>query len=199
MPEMIEVRIGERGQIDEDSIVGYAYNSFNKPTIIGDDATIRAGTIIYAATDIGDRLTTGHRAVIREHSKLGENVLVGTSVTIDGHTQIGSNVSIQTGAYIPANTTIGDHVFLGPHAVLTNDRYPVRSQYDEQLRGPTIEDRVTIGANATILPDITIGEGAFIAAGAIVTEDVPAYNLAMGAPADHQELPAEIARGNVIT
>jgi acetyltransferase-like isoleucine patch superfamily enzyme len=96
--------------------------------------------------------------------------------------------------YVPSNTAIGDHVFVGPHAVLTNDPYPIRE--DAELVGPTIEDHASIGANATILPDVTIGTGSFVAAGSVVVNDIPPETLAIGAPAEHRPLPEEIPRQN---
>ena len=74
---------------------------------------------------------------------------------------MGSDVSLQSMVYIPTNTTIGDHVFIGPNAVLTNDRYPPSGIGG--LVGPVIEHHAAIGANATILPGIHVGEGALVA------------------------------------
>jgi acetyltransferase-like isoleucine patch superfamily enzyme len=90
--------------------------------------------------------------------------------------------------YFPTHTTIGDHVFVGPNAVLTNDRYPPSGSGG--LKGPVIRNHAAVGAHATILPGVCIGEGALVAAGAIVTRDVPAHMLAIGAPARIRELPA---------
>lgn len=83
---------------------------------------------------------------------------------------------------------------MGPNAVLTNDPMPTRTEVD--LRGPTLEDHVSVGANATILPGVTVGRGSFIAAGAIVTRDVPAECLAIGAPATHEPLPDQLQGEN---
>jgi len=123
-------------------------------------------------------------------------ILVGTDVVIDGSTAIGSNVSLQTGVYIPAETTIGNNVFIGPNATLTNDPYPIR--VEGELIGLSVENNVSIGANATVLPGVTIGEGAFVAAGAVVTEDVPEWTLAVGNPAEHKELPDQLRTPNQI-
>jgi acetyltransferase-like isoleucine patch superfamily enzyme len=98
--------------------------------------------------------------------------------------------------YVPPATTIGDDVFVGPRAVLTNDPYPIRKDVD--LDGPTLEDHVSIGANATLLPGVTVGEGAFVAAGAVVTDDVPPETLAVGNPAQSRDLPAELDGRNQI-
>jgi acetyltransferase-like isoleucine patch superfamily enzyme len=174
--------------------VGHEYVEDGDPAILGDRATVRAGTIIYADVEIGDGFNTGHHALIREHTAIGDEVLVGTQTVIDGTASIGSNVSLQTGVYVPTETVIGDRVFLGPNAVLTNDPFPVRREVE--LRGPTLEDDVTVGANATVLPDVTIGERSFVAAGAVVTEVVPPDQLAVGVPARHEPLPEDLSGRN---
>lgn len=164
--------------------------------VIGDDATLRSGTILYHDVVIGDRFRTGHDALVREETEIGDDVLVGTKTVIDGHTTVGSGVSLQSRVYVPSHTTIGDDVFVGPGAVLTNDPSPVRAETD--LKGPTIEDHASIGANATVLPDVTIGHGAFVAAGAVVTRDVPSRTLAVGCPASIEPLPEELTGENRI-
>jgi acetyltransferase-like isoleucine patch superfamily enzyme len=191
---MTSAEIGRDAQIHETAVVGHAYDGAAEPTTLGDDCTVRAGTIIYRDVTAGNRLQTGHNALVREHTSLGDDVLVGTNTVIDGRTTIGSNVSLQTGVYVPTDTRIGDRVFVGPAAVLTNDPYPIRTDVD--LVGPTLEDDASVGANATILPGVTVGEGAFVAAGAVVIEDVPPETLAVGAPATHRPLPEPLTGGN---
>lgn len=191
---MTGFRAGEACEIDAGATLGYEYDSDADRPHIGDGAVVRHGTIIYGDVVIGDGFVTGHDAIVREHTVIGDDVLLGTKSVVDGRSDIGSRVSMQTGVYVPTHTTIGDDVFLGPHAVLTNDPYPLRT--DEEIVGPTIEDGVSVGANATILPDVTVGERSFVAAGAVVTEDVPSDCLAVGAPASVQELPPELQGGN---
>jgi serine acetyltransferase len=188
--------LGEECTIADKATIGYQYENDTQPPVIGASSTVRAGTIIYNDVAIGDQFNTGHNALVRELTEMGDNVLVGTNTVIDGRTKIGSSVSLQTGVYIPSNTVIGNDVFIGPRAVLTNDPYPIRA--DAELIGPTLEDHVSIGANATLLPDVTVGKGAFVAAGAIITEDVPPETLAIGVPAIHRELPPELQGGNAI-
>jgi acetyltransferase-like isoleucine patch superfamily enzyme len=159
-------------------------------TIVGKDAVLRSGTIIYCDVTIGNRFQTGHNVLIREKTRIGDNVSVGTGVVIEGNTNIGSYVNLQSMVYIPTNTTIKDHIFIGPNAILTNDRYPPSGIGG--LVGPVIENHSSIGANSTILPGIHIGEGALVAAGAIVTRNVPAHKLAVGAPAKIRDLPSAL-------
>jgi acetyltransferase-like isoleucine patch superfamily enzyme len=189
-------RIGARSHIDDGATVGYVHDADAHPAELGDDATVRAGTIVYAETTIGDDFTTGHNALVREDTTIGDDVLVGTDTTIDGSATVGSHVSLQTGVYVPTHTDIGSRVFVGPRAVLTNDPHPVRREAD--LAGPTLEDGVSVGANATLLPDVTVGEDAFVAAGAVVTEDVPPETLAVGVPARHEPLPETLTGANEI-
>ena len=189
-----EPRIGDNCVIHPNVTIG---ESGSASVEIGADATIRSGTVVYPDVAIGSGFSTGHDALVREGTTIGDDVLVGTQAVIDGHSTIGSGVSMQTGVYVPTNTTIGDRVFLGPRAVLTNDPYPLRQPAGaDDLAGPTIEDDVSVGANATLLPGVTVGEGAFVAAGAVVTEDVPPGTLAVGTPATHEPLPEHLAGGN---
>ncbi len=166
------------------------------PPVVGREATIRSGAVIYPAVRIGERFQTGHNVLVREQTTIGDDVTVGTNTVIDGRTTVGDNVSMQTGVYVPSETTICDNVFLGPHAVLTNDPYPIRQ--DVELIGPILEDDVSVGANATILPGVAVGKGSFVAAGAVVTEDVPPNTLAVGTPAVHRPLPEPLQGGNDI-
>ena len=175
-------------------MIGVYYEENSKEPVIGSSANIREQSIIYNDVVIGDRFETGHNVLIREETVIGDDVLVGTNVVIEGHTSIGSQVRIHTGAYVPTATTIGDRVFIGPHAVLTNDRYPLRET--AELVGPVIADDVSIGANSTILPGVTVGQGAFVAAGAVVTKDVPEQTLAVGNPARTEALPPQLQGSN---
>jgi acetyltransferase-like isoleucine patch superfamily enzyme len=165
-------------------------------TKIGDDATIRPNSTFYSDVAIGNGLRTGHNVLVRENTVVGDNVLIGTNVVIDGKCHIGSHVSIQSNVYIPTNTIIENHVFLGPCSVLTNDKYPVRVKYD--LKGPILREGASIGANSTILPGVEIGEGSMVAAGALVTKNVPAWKMAIGFPAKVTDMPDELKHFNRI-
>lgn len=193
---MTRVELGANVHLDEGATVGYEYGAADEPAVVGDDAHIRAGTTVYADVEIGDRFVTGHDALVREETVIGDDVVLGTKAVLDGSLVVGSDVSVQTGVYAPPDTAIGDRVFLGPNAVLTNDSYPLRVETD--LDGPTLEDDVSVGANATILPGVTVGEGSFVAAGAVVDDDVPPETLAVGVPAEPQPLPDRLAEGNVL-
>ena len=157
---------------------------------LGENALIRANTIIYCQVRIGKDFQTGHSVLIRENTVIGDNVSLGTNTVIEGNTSIGNSVNIQSNVFIPINTVVEDFVFIGPNAVLTNDKYPLRKALP--LKGPVIRKGASIGANAVILPGVEIGEGSMIAAGAVVTKDVPSWKLAIGSPAEITDLPEEL-------
>lgn len=163
---------------------------------IGPNSIIRAGSTIFSSVQTGRNFKTGHNVMIRENTQIGDNVLIGTNVIVDGNVKIGNNVSIQGNVYIPTNVVIEDNVFIGPCAVLANDKYPIRKKYE--LKGPVLRKGASIGANATLLPGVEIGEGAMVAGGALVTKDVPPWKLAIGVPARINELPEDLKELNRI-
>jgi acetyltransferase-like isoleucine patch superfamily enzyme len=148
---------------------------------IGNNCIIRDYAVIYSNAKLGDHVQTGHHILVREYTTIGEHTLVGSGTIIDDRCKIGSHVSIQSMVYIPTNTTIEDNVFVGPRVCLTNDKYMGRGNIN--LSGPHIKQFARIGGNATILPGVTIGEDAVVAAGAVVTKDVPPYAVVAGVPA----------------
>ena len=150
---------------------------------IGNNCLIRSHTIIYAGNQIGDNFQTGHHVVIREDNIIGNNVSIGTGTIIEHHIKIGNNVRIHSGAFIPEYSVLEDDVWIGPKVILTNARYPHSSKTKEFLAGPFIKTGAMIGANATILPGVCIGEGALVGAGSVVTKDVPAETVVAGCPA----------------
>ena len=203
MPIFGKSKIGDSCFIDSNALIGYPHSAElnlleNNPDEIegckiGNDSIIRPGAI-YSTAKVGNKTRTGHNFLIRENTIVGDGCLIGTNVVIDNDCRIGDNCSFQTGAYIPTGTKIGNRVFLGPNASLTNDKNPLRTEYSPEP--VIIEDDATIGSNATLMPGITIGEGAFVAGGAIVTKNVPAWTLAKGCPAKLSELPESLKKPN---
>ena len=182
--------------IQPTAIVGLKYSETCGKARLGNNAIVRAFTIIYADVETGDDFKTGHHVLIRENTRLGSKIVIGSGTTIDGTTTIGDRVKIESLVYVPTHTLIGSDVFIGPKAVLTNDRYPLRLRKQYKPQGPILEDSVTIGANVTLLPGVRIGEGAFVAAGAVVTQDVPPWTMVRGNPGRIHELPAKLRERN---
>lgn len=147
---------------------------------IGPGARLRSGTVLYAGSSIGANLETGHHVVIREQNVLGDDVSIWNNSVIDYGCSIGNRVKIHCNIYLAQFTTIEDDVFLAPGVSTANDPHPICTRC---MRGPTIKRGARIGVNVTLLPHITIGEGAVIGAGSVVTHDVPDFMVAYGNPA----------------
>ncbi len=156
-------------------------NAGSVPVELGRDCVVRSGCAIYATAKLGDYVQLGHNVMIRENVSIGDRSLVGTNTIIDGSCRIGKHVSLQSGVYIPTNSVVEDFAFLGPYCVLTNDKYVM--QKPTNLMGPKIRKGASIGANAVIFPEVTIGEGAVVGAGSVVNHDVPAHTVVAGVPA----------------
>jgi acetyltransferase-like isoleucine patch superfamily enzyme len=192
--------LGEGAQVFEPVTLGFpSRDKIGKTgfigTVIGKDCILRSGTIIYCDVTIGDWFQCGHNVLVREGTQIGNRVSIGTATIIEGNVVIGNNVNLQSMVYIPTNTRIGNDVFIGPNAILTNDRYPPTGIGG--LNGPDIQNGAAIGANAIILPGVCIGEEALVAAGAIVTRDIPPHMLAIGAPARIKKLPDALAHRTI--
>jgi len=172
---------------DQNIQFGVEYSPNSRPPVIGKNYTIRSNSIIYNDVVIGDNFRTGHNVVIRENTNIGDDVLIGTNTVIEGDVIIGNDVSIQSNVYIPTNSVIEDNVFIGPCACFTNDKYPVRINYE--LQGPKVRRGASIGGNTTFLSNVEVGEGSIVAAGAIVIHSVPPFYLAIGTPARIKPLP----------
>jgi len=137
--------------------------------------------------DIGARTKVWHFAHVIKGAKIGEDCILGQNVNVDSGAVVGNNVKIQNNVSVYAGAVIEDDVFLGPSCVLTNVSNP-RSQVSRHaLYEKTVLRRgCTIGANATVVCGTTVGRYAFVAAGSVVTRDVPDYALVMGNPARRQ-------------
>jgi len=142
-----------------------------------------SSAIIETESKIGDNTKIWHFAHIRAFSEIGENCIIGKDVYVDQNVKIGNNVKVQNGVSIYDGVTIEDDVFLGPHMTFTNDLNP-RSFNEEWVLTPTLVKRgASIGAHATIVCGVELGEYSMIGSGSVVTKDVPAYGLVYGNPA----------------
>jgi acetyltransferase-like isoleucine patch superfamily enzyme len=154
------------------------------PTEIGDGTVVSAGAIVFAGSQIGARVIVGDQSCVRERVTLGDDVVIGRGALIENDTTIGALTRIQAEAYITAYSTLEDNVFVAPCVVTTNDNFMGRTEKRlELMRGPTIRRGARIGGGAVLCPGVEIGEEAFVGAGAVVTNDVPARALVVGNPA----------------
>lgn len=122
---------------------------------------------------------------IRENAKIGLGCILSKDVYIDHAVTIGDRCKVQNSVSVYNGVTIGDDVFVGPNACFTNDKVPRANNADWSVTPTVVKSGASIGANATIVCGITIGEYAMVAAGSVVTKDVAPYSLVMGNPARH--------------
>ena len=132
---------------------------------------------------VGDEAIIGDQAQVRERSVIGPQTVVGRGSAIDNDVMIGARCKIQSNVYVTAFSVIEDDVFIGPRASTTNDNTMSRHDGGYQLRGATLRRACRIGGGAVLVPDVEVGEEAFVAAGAVVTKDVPARAFMVGVPA----------------
>lgn len=133
--------------------------------------------------DIGEDTRIWQFCVVLEGAKIGKSCNINCNVFIENDVIIGNNVTIKPGVQIWDGIIIEDNVFIGPNVTFTNDLKPRSKQYPEKFLRTTVKKGASIGANATILPGITIGESAMIGAGSVVLKDVPANTTWIGNPA----------------
>ena len=178
------VQLGDGAVIDAGVILGYPSSRGEEHhLIIGPEARLRVGTVIYGGSSIGCNLDTGHNVVIREQNLIGDNFRIWTNSIIDYGCIIGDNVKIHSGVYVTQFTVLEDDAFLGPGVCLANDIHPGCPSALECMRGPLIKRGAQIGINACVLPRVTIGEYAVVGAGSVVTNDIPPGAVAYGNPA----------------
>lgn len=120
---------------------------------------------------------------IREDAVIGEDCILSKDVYIDHAVRIGNRTKIQNSVSVYNGVTIGDDVFVGPNVSFTNDRVPRAFNTDWKITPTVLEEGCSIGANSTLICGVTIGAFAMVAAGSVVTRDVPPYTLVMGNPA----------------
>lgn len=140
---------------------------------------------------VASSATIWHLAQVREHAEIGEGCVIGRGAYVDHGVSVGANSKIQNYALVYAPATLEEGVFIGPAAVLTNDMYPRSIEPDGSLKGAgdwdaagvMVRRGAAIGARAVVLPGVEIGEWSLVAAGAVVTGDVPGHALVVGVPA----------------
>ena len=152
---------------------------------------IHSSAVVSPKAKLGSGTSVWNNAQIREGVEIGENCILGKDVYVDFDVKVGSNVKIQNGSFLYHGLTVEDGVFIGPRVVFTNDVYPRAITPDGKLKGADdwevgpilIKYGASIGTGAIIIPNVTVGRFALVAAGAVVSRSVPDHGLVMGVPA----------------
>lgn len=135
------------------------------------------------STDIGTDTRIWQFCVVFAGAKIGSNCNICAHTLIESDVVIGDNVTVKSGVFLWDGTCIEDNVFIGPNATFTNDKKPRSKVYPDAFEKILVKFGASIGANATILPGVTIGSHALVGAGAVVTKDVPNNAVVVGNPA----------------
>lgn len=144
---------------------------------------------IHPSANVSDKALIGEgtkvwiNVQIRENARIGAGCILSKDVYVDHAVRIGDRCKIQNSVSVYNGVSIGDDVFVGPNVAFTNDRVPRAFNTDWRITETRVGTGASLGANSTIVCGITIGEYAMVAAGSVVTKDVPPYTLVMGNPA----------------
>jgi UDP-2-acetamido-3-amino-2,3-dideoxy-glucuronate N-acetyltransferase len=150
---------------------------------LGKRVTVCSGAVVFAGAIIAQEAIIGDQSYVRERAQIGERSVIGRGSVVDNDVLVGARVKVQTNVYLTAYTTVEDDVFVGPGATTTNDHTMSRHGPETPLRGVTLRRACRVGGGTVLTPGVEIGEEAFVAAGAVVTRDVPARAVVMGVPA----------------
>jgi len=184
--------IGERCLIEEHAVLGKrprlrpgssAAGGELGGLVLEADVTVCCGAILYAGAAVGAAAIIGDQSQLRERATIGARSVLGRASSIDFDAHVGAHVLIQTGVYVTGGSIVEDHVFLGPGVLTTNDNAMGRHPRGAPLLGPVFRRACRVGGGAVLVPGVTIGEEAFVAAGALVTRDVGNREVVMGVPA----------------
>ncbi len=189
-----DVVVGDGVRIDDHAVLGKrpmraASSATTKdaefaPLKIGDGCIIGTAAVLYRGLTLGRKCLVADMATVREEVTVCDRTIVGRGVTIENQCTVGKFVKLETECYITAYSTIEDRVFIAPGVVTSNDNFVgrTRERFDH-FKGVTVKKGGRIGAGSVILPGKTVGEDALVAAGSVVTKDVPAGKIVMGSPA----------------
>jgi acetyltransferase-like isoleucine patch superfamily enzyme len=133
--------------------------------------------------NIGKNTNVWQFCVVLPEAKIGDNCNICSHCLIENDVTIGDNVTVKSGVQLWDGIKLENNVFIGPNVTFTNDKTPRSKQYPSEFLSTLVKEGASIGANATILPGVTIGAFAMVGAGAVVTKDVKAHTLVVGNPA----------------
>lgn len=196
-------RIGDDVRVDDHAVIGKdplrAPNSVLKPSQELDPATIGGGcligtaAVVYRGAVLGGGILVADQATVRERVSIASFTIVGRGAVVENDTSIGRYCKLETGCYITAYSLLEDRVFIAPNVSTSNDAFIGRTEARlTRFKGVTVRRGGRIGVGAVILPGLTVGEDGVVAAGSILTRDVPPRQIFLGNPARHfRDVPEE--------
>jgi len=161
---------------------------------IGENPTVRDGTLIYPYVKIGDRFQSGNYTIIREYATVGNDCSIGTFSEIGHDCVIGNGVRIHSKCFVPEYTIIEDNVWIGPGVTICNTFHPKCERAKECLKKTAVLIRsgAIISAGCVLMPGIILGRDCVVGAGSLVTKSVDSNCVVFGNPAEHYTF-----RGNI--
>lgn len=184
--------LGDRVLVGEHSVVGRVPTissmmrkeiSHKLNTVILDDTILCANVIVYSNVCIGTGCLIGDNSSIFTDVMIGDHVLISRNITINSEVVIGNNTRIMDNSHITGRVKIGSNVFISAGVVMANDNFFGKLGYSKEMSGPVIEDFVSVGLGAMLLPNVHIGRGSIIASGSVVNTDIPENVVCGGNPA----------------
>ena len=189
-----DTKVGDTVRIDDHASLGKkpmkAANSATTkeqelpPLEVGELSIVGTGVVLYRGAKIDAKVLMADLATIRENVTIGRGTIVGRGVTVENFCTVGRFCKLESECYITAYSTLEDRVFIAPGVVTSNDNYVGRTaERFKHFKGVTVKKGARIGAGTVTLPGVVIGEDALVAAGSVVTADVPAKKIVLGTPA----------------
>lgn len=189
-----DTKVGDTVRIDDHASLGKkpmkAANSATTkeqelpPLEVGELSIVGTGVVLYRGAKIDGKVLMADLATIRENVTIGRGTIVGRGVTVENFCTVGRFCKLESECYITAYSTLEDRVFIAPGVVTSNDNYVGRTaERFKHFKGVTVKKGARVGAGTVTLPGVVIGEDALVAAGSVVTADVPARKIVLGTPA----------------
>ncbi len=186
--------VGDNVRVDDHAVLGKlpmrAANSATTreqelpPLTVGELCIVGTGVVLYRGAAVDAKVLLADLCTVRENVTIGRGTIVGRGVTVENFCTVGRFCKLESECYITAYSTLEDRVFIAPGVVTSNDNFVGRTaERFKHFKGVTVKRGGRVGAGAVILPGIVVGEDALVAAGSVVTRDVPARMIVMGQPA----------------
>ncbi|HEX5856304.1 MAG TPA: acyltransferase, partial [Thermoanaerobaculia bacterium] len=156
--------------------------------VLGARCVVGSNAVLYAGSTYGARVMIGDLASVREGCRIADDVVLGRGVLVMYDTSVGSRTRVIDGAILTGSMEIEEDVFIGPGVVTVNDNEVYLKRFGLvpfRVKGPRVRRWALVGTGANLAADITVGKGAIVAPGAVVTRDVPDWTIVAGVPAKH--------------